>query len=139
LTGHAALHERSGILAAALDCFPAGRRFEVDARVQAAIEQMEAQLDRPLRVNELAKAAGLSVAQFTRLFKRHTGTTPAAYLHARRMARARVLVERTSLSIREVMGQVGIGDRRHFARHFRLQYGFTPRTLRLLQRTRRCG
>jgi transcriptional regulator GlxA family with amidase domain len=107
--------------------------------VQTAIDTIDEQLHRPIRVGELATAAGLSVAQFTRLFKRHTGTAPAAYVHARRLARARVLVERTSLSIREVMMQVGIADRRHFARHFRLEYGSTPRTLRLLTRPRRCG
>jgi AraC family transcriptional regulator, glycine betaine-responsive activator len=111
----------------------------VDPRVRTVIDNIEEQLHRPMRVSTLARAAGLSVAQFTRLFKEHTGCTPAAYLHARRMARARVLVERTSLSIREVMAQVGIPDRRHFARQFRLEYGYTPRSLRLLNRTRRCG
>jgi AraC family transcriptional regulator len=111
----------------------------VDPRVRTAIDTIDQQLHRPMRIGELAMAAGLSVAQFTRLFKQHTGTAPAAYVQARRMARARVLVERTSLSIREVMVQVGIADRRHFARQFRLEYGHTPRTMRLLSRTRRCG
>ena len=103
----------------------------MDIRVQRTIDRMEEQLHRRLTVTELADAVELSVAQLTRIFRQATGSTPGAFLHELRMGRARILVERTSLTISEVMTQVGMTDRSHFARHFRRAYGSCPRTLRL--------
>jgi len=105
----------------------------VDPRVQRTITRMEEQLHRTLPVAELADAVGLSVAHLTRLFRADTGMTPGAFLHERRMSRARLLVERTSLPIATVMAQVGISDRSHFARDFRRAHGSSPRALRVQQ------
>ena len=60
---------------------------------------MEQQLSRKITLTELAYTAGLSVSQLTRLFRSDTGSTPCAFLNRLRMARARVLVERTTLPI----------------------------------------
>ena len=106
----------------------------MEPRVQRTIERMEEQLHRSLTVPELADAVNLSVAQLTRVFREATGKTPGAFLHDLRMQRARILLERTTLSVTEVMAQVGISDRSHFARDFRRAHGTSPRTLRLLQR-----
>jgi len=95
---------------------------------------MDEQLHRKLRIGELAAAAGLSVSHLTRLFRAATGLTPLAFLQQRRMARARTLLERTTLPVAAVMAQVGVSDRSHFARDFRRAYGRTPRMLRLEQR-----
>jgi transcriptional regulator GlxA family with amidase domain len=103
----------------------------VDPRVAHAIDRIEEQLHLPIRVAELAADAGLSVSQLTRLFRAATGQTPGAFLHARRMMRARVLVECTSLSIVEVMTRVGASDPSHFARDFRRTHGLSPRALRV--------
>lgn len=114
----------------------------MDPRVARTIDRMEEQLHSHLTVTELAAAVELSVAQLTRLFRDDTGTTPRAFLHTLRMARARTLLERTTLSVRDVMAQVGISDRSHFARDFSRVYGTSPRTFRLHLRPpaiRRCG
>jgi AraC-like DNA-binding protein len=102
----------------------------VDERVQCAIDTMEEQLHRRLTIAELATAVGLSVAHMTRLFRAATGLTPAVFLHARRMTRARMLLERTSLPVIEVIVQVGLSDRSHFTRNFTRAHGVSPRTLR---------
>jgi AraC family transcriptional regulator len=104
----------------------------MEPRVQRAIDRMEEQLHRSLPVTEVASAVNLSVTQLTRLFRDATGMTPGAYLHRLRMQRARILLERTTLSVAEVMAQVGISDRSHFARDFRRAHGTNPRTLRVL-------
>lgn len=103
----------------------------MDARIRRTIERMEEEVNRPLRVSDLAAAAGLSVAQLNRLFRRATGRTAGAHLNHVRMQRARILVERTSLPIASVMGLVGIRDRSHFTRGFRRAHGVCPRTLRV--------
>ena len=103
----------------------------MDDRVQRTIATMHEQLHRRLTVVELATRAGLSVAHLTRLFRDATGATPAAFLHRLRMERARILLERTSLTVHEVMTQVGIADRSHFARDFMRTYGSSPRQFRV--------
>jgi AraC family transcriptional regulator of arabinose operon len=110
-----------------------------DLRIQRALELIEERLHERLRVDELASIVGLSVSQFTRLFRQATGSTPGAYLNARRLSRARTLVGRTSLSVAEIMRQVGFSDRSHFARDFQRAHGFSPRTLRVqLRHSGRC-
>jgi AraC family transcriptional regulator len=91
---------------------------------------MESQLPTGARVADLARSAGLSASRFGRLFREATGTTPAAYLRALRMTRARILLERTSLSVAEIMTQVGARDPSHFSRDFRREHGCSPRALR---------
>jgi transcriptional regulator GlxA family with amidase domain len=46
------------------------------------------------------------------------------------MERARVLLERTFLSVREVMAQVGFRDPSHFSRDFRRFHGIAPSAVR---------
>ena len=46
------------------------------------------------------------------------------------MERASVLLERTFLSVKEVMAQVGCTDPSHFSRDFRRHHGFAPREWR---------
>jgi len=114
----------------------------VDQRVRRTITTMEERMRERLTLSELAGAVGLSVTHLTRLFRTETGVTPGAFLHDLRMTRARALVERTSLPVAEVMAQVGISDRSHFARDFRRAYGLSPRTLRVQLRVaalRRCS
>jgi transcriptional regulator GlxA family with amidase domain len=103
----------------------------VDPRVERTIQRVEEQLHAPVTVRDLAGAVGLSVSRFSRLFREGVGTTPTAYLRARRMMRARILIERTTLSVAEVRAQVGLSDPSHFARDFRNAHGFSPRTLRV--------
>jgi transcriptional regulator GlxA family with amidase domain len=107
----------------------------VDPRVERTIATMQAQLDRRLTVSALAGEVRLSVAHLTRLFRAETGATPAAYLRDLRLQRARVLLEGTSLSVAQVMAQVGVSDRSHFARDFRRVHGLSPRMLRLQLRS----
>jgi transcriptional regulator GlxA family with amidase domain len=97
----------------------------MDNRVLWAI----AELDR--RLNEvdharLAADVNLSLSRFTYLFRVHTGHSPSQYLHALRMERARTLLQRTFLTVKQVMAQVGVVDASHFSRDFRRYHGITP-------------
>ena len=86
------------------------------------------QLD--VTIAELAVTVNLSSSRLASLFKSHVGVPPARYLRTLRMERARVLLERTSLSVREVMADVGISDPSHFTRDVRRLYGLAPTQLR---------
>ena len=98
----------------------------MDHRIERALAAMPGQLTTPLSVAALARAANLSPSHFAHLFRAEVGTSPSRYVHALRMIRARLLIERTSLSIKEVMAHVGCGDPSHFSRDFRRAHGLPP-------------
>ena len=101
-----------------------------DPRIDWAVAHIEENLDRPLRITELARAANLSTSRFTHLFRQATGDSPARYLRVRRLERARVLIETTFFTIKEVMGKVGFNDPSHFTRDFSRHHGISPSGIR---------
>src|SRR5918993_2454669 len=117
--------ERSGISALRLKSLPG-----MDPRIKHAVAFIGEHLQSRITVEDLAAKAELSVSQFTRLFRRDLGSTPSAFVNRLRIERAALLLERTNLSVGEVMMQVGITDPSHFARDFRRAHGFSPRTYR---------
>jgi transcriptional regulator GlxA family with amidase domain len=122
-------------LAPALEVFHP-REGELDKRIRWAVDHLERNLGAPVSVAELAAAVNLSPSRFWHLFRDETGTSPLRYLHALRMQRAHALIERSFLSIKQVMAHVGISDPSHFARDFKRFYGVAPTELRRLERNR---
>lgn len=112
-------------LAAALIPF-----LSMDPRIARVIARMEEAIDREVLVAELAASVGLSPSRFAYLFRRDAGLSPARFLHTLRMERARLLLERTFLSVKEVMAYVGVNDPSHFSRDFRRYHGVPPTGLR---------
>jgi len=98
----------------------------MDPRIQWATNELERRLAEPLSVGQLASEVNLSPSRFAHLFRAETGVSPMRYLHTQRMLRARVLLERTFLTVKQVMTQVGCGDPSHFARDFRRFHGMAP-------------
>ena len=101
-----------------------------DPRVAWAIAQMHAHSAKELRLEDLAQHVNLSPSRFAHLFTAEVGTSPARYLRRLRFRRARLLLETTYLSVKEVMAHVGFNDASHFSRDFRRIYGVPPRAWR---------
>jgi AraC-like DNA-binding protein len=97
----------------------------MDRRVLWAVVEIEVALAE-VRWAALAVEVNLSPSRFARLFASETGSSPSRYLHALRMERARLLLHRTFLTVKEVMAQVGIADPSHFSRDFRKYHGISP-------------
>ena len=91
---------------------------------------MQRHLAEPMAVTALAGRINLSPSRFRALFTAQTGVGPAQYLQWLRLRRARLLLERTFLSVKEVMGLVGYNDPSHFARDFRRLHGASPTAFR---------
>ena len=70
--------------------------------------------------------AGLSRAHFFRLFKAHTGATPAAFLMRRRLREAMLLLRQGALSVGQVGAAVGCPDPYHFSKWFKSAVGVPP-------------
>jgi AraC-like DNA-binding protein len=84
----------------------------------------------PLGVNELARAAGLSRAHFSREFRRAFGETPHAYLLTRRLERAAALLRSTDRSVADVCLSVGLQSIGSFTTTFTRTYGVSPTAYR---------
>lgn len=102
----------------------------MDLRVTWAIEEMKRRIAEPLRIADLASGAHLSPSRFAHLFRSETGCAPGEFLRALRMTQARALLERSFLTVKEVMTIVGCNDASHFARDFRRFHGMAPRAWR---------
>jgi AraC family transcriptional regulator, arabinose operon regulatory protein len=100
--------------------------MDTDPRIARATAEIESRLGEPLTVATLARAVELSPSRFAHLFRTQTGRSPMRYLHERRMVRARLMLERTTLSVKEVMAHVGCRDASHFTRDFRRFHGMSP-------------
>ena len=98
----------------------------MDPRIERTLAEIHARLAAPITIPALARIATLSDSRFAHLFQQEVGTSPVRYVHALRMIRARLLIERTFLSVKEVMAQVGCTDPSHFARDFRDFHGLSP-------------
>jgi transcriptional regulator GlxA family with amidase domain len=120
---------RAGMMAA---CLKLTRSMSPrpDPRITWIVGYMHREIARPLNVQELARLINLSPSRFGALFAAQTGASPLRYLQRLRLRRARLLVERTFLSIKEVMALVGYNDPSHFARDFRREHGASPSACR---------
>jgi AraC-like DNA-binding protein len=80
----------------------------------------------PLGVDELANAAGLSRAHFSREFRAAFGESPHSYLLTRRMERAAALLRTTDRSVTDICLSVGLQSLGSFTTSFKRTYGMAP-------------
>jgi len=91
---------------------------------------MEANLQEPLALNELADYAGLSRRQLERLFQRYVSCPPLKYYLELRLARARLLLLQTRMPITEVALACGFVSPTHFTKCYHDHFGHSPSTER---------
>jgi AraC-like DNA-binding protein len=84
----------------------------------------------PLNVDDMARAAGLSRAHFSREFRRAFGVSPHAYLLTRRLERAAALLRMTDRSVADVCFSVGLQSVGSFTTSFTRAYGKSPTAYR---------
>jgi len=84
----------------------------------------------PLGVDDLAKAAGLSRAHFSREFRRAFGESPHAYLLTRRLERAAALLRTTDRSVADICVSVGLQSVGSFTTSFTRTFGISPTAYR---------
>jgi transcriptional regulator GlxA family with amidase domain len=90
----------------------------------------DARYSEPLGVEDLARAAGLSRAHFSREFRRAFGESPHAYLLTRRLERAAALLRTTDRSIADICFTVGHQSVGSFTSSFTRTYGMPPTAYR---------
>lgn len=105
---------------------PCGSRLDV-ALLDAYIE---AHLDAPLSVDDLARKACFSSAHFSALFRRQTGLPPYQYVLRKRLEAARRLLGDSSLSLIAIAERTGFANQSALSHAFRRHFGHPPSALR---------
>lgn len=92
---------------------------------------MEANLEEPIGLDELAHYVDVSRRQLERLFQKYLHCSPSRYYLKLRLTRARQLLKQTPLSIIEVASACGFVSTPHFSKCYREYFGIPPRDERL--------
>jgi AraC-like DNA-binding protein len=90
----------------------------------------DARFSEPLGVADLARAAGLSPAHFSREFRRTFGESPHAYLLTRRLERAAAMLRTTDGSVADICIAVGLTSIGSFTTSFTRMFGQSPTAYR---------
>jgi len=106
------------------------RQFSLHSAFGKSFDLIDRRLSAILQVAELAKAHGTTLAAFTRLFRRHFGVAPKAYLNRRLNQEACELILSTDLPVREVACRLKFTDEYYFNRFFSKMNGIPPRRYR---------
>ncbi|KXS38032.1 MAG: AraC family transcriptional regulator [Halomonadaceae bacterium T82-2] len=88
---------------------------------------MEANLEEPIALDELATYVDVSRRQLERLFQKYLNCSPSRYYLKLRLTRARQLLKQTSMSIIEVASACGFVSTPHFSKCYREYFGMPPR------------
>jgi AraC-like DNA-binding protein len=98
----------------------------MDYRIKDVVDFIEANLQGSLEPSDIARFVGLSRSRARHIFTAGVGMSPMRYVRLRRMQKAKVLLEETRFSVKEVMTKVGVNDQSHFVRDFNTVFGLTP-------------
>ncbi|MDB6043924.1 MAG: Transcriptional regulator, AraC family [Gammaproteobacteria bacterium] len=99
-------------------------------RLKRAIDYVEARLDEPVSLADVAASAGLTRMHFAAQFRAATGLRPHEYLLRRRIERAQEMLVRTGMSLVDVALSVGFQTQSHFTSVFKRYAGQPPRAWR---------
>jgi AraC family transcriptional regulator len=99
-------------------------------KLKAAIAYIQAHLDQPLSLAEMAAVVQMSPHYFATLFKQSIGVAPYQYVTHCRIERAKQLLIHPELTIVEVCHQVGFQNQSHFTKVFREHTNVTPKVYR---------
>jgi AraC family transcriptional regulator of adaptative response / DNA-3-methyladenine glycosylase II len=93
-------------------------------------------LDEGQTVDDLADTLGMTARHLRRLFVRHAGASPAAVATTRRVQRAKVLVDETTLPMGTIAFAAGFASVRRFNAAFRSAYRRPPSAVRRARQPR---
>jgi len=116
-------HSRSGSL---LPC----RDYGDKASVRHAIEYLNDNYLDKITLDGLAREINYSPYHFLRLFRKHTGKSPAAFLLELRLEKARHMLEETDCSVAQASDLCGFGSPSHFSCAFKKHTGLSPTAYR---------
>ncbi len=107
-------------------------RYAIDSpRLVQIVEMMEAALEVPLPMRDIAQRVGISARQVERLFREQLGVWPTTFYLQRRLERAKALLRQTLHPIREAAVECGFGSTAHLSHAYKKVFGLAPTQERL--------
>lgn len=113
------------------------RNIELKARNKSHVDlinrarlRIREELESPLTIQQVATDLGMSYSNFRKLFKEHTGLSPATYQQDLRLQRAKELLSSTKLSIKEIAYRLNFESPDYFSSKFKIKTGRKPSDLR---------
>jgi transcriptional regulator GlxA family with amidase domain len=100
-------------------------------KLQEIVALMEANLEEPIELDELATYVSVSRRQLERLFHKYLDCSPSRYYLKLRLVRARQLLKQSPMSIIEVATVCGFVSTPHFSKCYREYFGIPPRDERI--------
>ena len=99
-------------------------------KLRRVVEFIDAHIDQPISLENLAAAAAVSPFHFHRQFKKATEMTPHQYVIQMRVKHARSLLAQSDLPLVEIAARVGFSDQSQFSNNFRKCTSVTPKAYR---------
>jgi AraC-like DNA-binding protein len=99
-------------------------------RLERVHHFVDEHLGEEIRIDEVARAAGIAASYFSTFFQRKTGVHFQEWVSALRIERSRALLSERNYSITEIAFAVGFSSVRTFERRFKKLMGMTPREFR---------
>lgn len=96
---------------------------------------MEANYDKPLKVEDYAYLTGKSVSTFRREFKVRFGNTPQKWLTDKRLDKAYQVLRENKVSVTQAAYDIGYENVSHFIKAFKKKYELTPKQLLLAEQS----
>jgi PAS domain S-box-containing protein len=104
------------------------------AELASALKLMQGHFTESLRIDDIAKKAGLSLYQFEQRVQRLFQMSPLQLLHKLRLDEATRLLRETDQSLADIAINTGWCDQSAFTRHFSRYAGMAPGKFRALGR-----
>lgn len=116
-----AMHEIMAILQRSIRTVPPWPALVVQAKIF-----IDAHLESPLRMPDIARHVGCSEAHLSRLFRQHLGSPPGDYIITQRMELAKALLYSSGESVKAIAARLGFRDAFAFSHAFKKAIGSSP-------------
>ena len=94
--------------------------------IRKCCDYIELSLERKIRISDLAALTGYTDYYLTEKFKKETGMPLFLYIRYARIERAKVFLESSELSVRQIAEKLAFTTQNYFIRCFREVTGYTP-------------
>ncbi|WP_171691677.1 response regulator transcription factor [Paenibacillus germinis] len=103
--------------------YPPGHQ---NSAMETVIRQLQADLSKSYRMEQVASQVGYSMPYFSTMFKKTTGRTFTQYIMELRINKAKQMISTTNLRTNEIAERVGLENYRHFNKIFKRIVGMNP-------------